>query len=350
MVDDDLPASIDIKPRVRAILAYLLPERAGGEKKKRTKRTKRVLESEKLSVDKIVDDYTSNCCRSCCLQNLLTLDEFIEARTLHWNAKKNNKERTMFHHNRLNSSYDCEGQASRNTQGKFRYTVAGKTVCQKAYVKSFGFSHGTLMKIQKNIRKDVNGALHAMPDREPSKSKSPEYGSMFGWFANYVNRLAETMPHTGKKILPPSSWKAIFEEYKKDFELDGHTTLGYSAFMKMKNNESRFSDVKLPNLGTMGLKSCNECRQLYEIMHRAKTSSQMVKFRLLRRDHLEKASRERELYWTRRELARQTPRKFVSIIIDGMDQHKTCLPYYPRKSADTKSKLPFKVHVAGIHI
>ena len=281
------------------------------------------------------------------MKHVITVDEFVGARVLYWNGRKNNKSRTLFMHNRLNSSYNCDGMATRNATGNFRYSVVGKTVCQTAFEKAFGISHGKLQEIQTRIRNDINGALLAVPDKTASTSRSPEYGTMFGWFAGYVDRLAETMPHTGDQVLPPSTWKSIYAEYAKDMGLDEKRALKYNTFVRMKNTETRFGKVRLPNFGSMGLKSCNECRKLLEIMHRAKSTKMMNRFRLLRKKHLQKASTERELYWMRRELARENPAKYLSIIIDGMDQKKTSLPYHPRESAETKNINKFKVHVAG---
>ena len=48
---------------------------------------------------------------------------------------------------------------------------------------------------------------------------------------------------------------------------------------------------------------------------------------------------ERQAYYARRNLARTEPRKYLSLIIDGMDQAKTSLPHfigkYPKISENT---------------
>ncbi|CAH1248680.1 Hypp8349 [Branchiostoma lanceolatum] len=58
---------------------------------------------------------------------------------------------------------------------------------------------------------------------------------------------------------------------------------------------------------------------------------------------------ERAVYYQRREVSRKEPDKYLSLIVDGMDQAKTFLPHFVGdKSKDLTTVDQMKVHVSGI--
>ncbi|XP_035662490.1 uncharacterized protein LOC118406535 [Branchiostoma floridae] len=58
---------------------------------------------------------------------------------------------------------------------------------------------------------------------------------------------------------------------------------------------------------------------------------------------------ERLAYYQRREAARKEPEKYLSLIVDGMDQAKTYLPHFVGdKSKDLTTADQMKVHVSGV--
>ena len=56
---------------------------------------------------------------------------------------------------------------------------------------------------------------------------------------------------------------------------------------------------------------------------------------------------ERARYYLNREKARQEPQKYLSIIIDGMDQNKTDLPHFTRKNKSACNMWVLRTHVTG---
>ena len=48
-----------------------------------------------------------------------------------------------------------------------------------------------------------------------------------------------------------------------------------------------------------------------------------------------------------REKARQEPQKYLSIIVDGMDQNKTDLPHFTRKSKSAGNMWVLRTHITG---
>ena len=58
-------------------------------------------------------------------------------------------------------------------------------------------------------------------------------------------------------------------------------------------------------------------------------------------------SQERSRYYDNRQRARQEPHKYLSIIIDGMDQSKTDLPHLARKNKAACNLWVLRTHITG---
>ena len=65
-------------------------------------------------------------------------------------------------------------------------------------------------------------------------------------------------------------------------------------------------------------------------------------------EHLEEVRQERLKYWHHRSKAKRSTKDYLSIIIDGMDQQKTLLPYFKMHTALTEKQRRLKVHVVGV--
>ncbi len=57
---------------------------------------------------------------------------------------------------------------------------------------------------------------------------------------------------------------------------------------------------------------------------------------------------ERKKYYGHREKARANPDKCITIIIDGMDQHKTNLPRLSTTPKSVQGLLPLRTHLTGV--
>lgn len=57
--------------------------------------------------------------------------------------------------------------------------------------------------------------------------------------------------------------------------------------------------------------------------------------------------KERERYYLNRERARHDPQKYISIIIDGMDQSKTDLPHFATKTKSSSALWTLQTHISG---
>ena len=58
--------------------------------------------------------------------------------------------------------------------------------------------------------------------------------------------------------------------------------------------------------------------------------------------------KERGKYYHHREKARQNPDKYVTVIVDGMDQSKTNIPNLPRRTKSTQNLWHLPTHITGV--
>ena len=57
---------------------------------------------------------------------------------------------------------------------------------------------------------------------------------------------------------------------------------------------------------------------------------------------------ERQKYYHHREKSRQNPEKFITVIVDGMDQSKTNVPNLSRRTKSTQNLWHLPTHVTGV--
>ena len=83
---------------------------------------------------------------------------------------------------------------------------------------------------------------------------------------------------------------------------------------------------------------------------KSRSSLEREQLKLLRLEHVNKQRQERLHYYSHREAALQSPDKVMSIIIDGMDQSKTNIPLFSRRTSTrviSQRLIGVKVHGHG---
>jgi hypothetical protein len=118
-------------------------------------------------------------------------------------------------------------------------------------------------------------------------------------------------------------------------------------------------------------KKCTRCAEFYASLEKTKNWNERVELKAARRKHIEEVHLhklrtvrahtsyilythhtqvriERRHYHNNRDLASAQPDKYVSVIIDGMDQSKTAVPKMKRVTDDDGNGKQLKVHVTGV--
>ncbi|XP_052787711.1 uncharacterized protein LOC128222654 isoform X2 [Mya arenaria] len=93
---------------------------------------------------------------------------------------------------------------------------------------------------------------------------------------------------------------------------------------------------------------CTICTSLERHMTKILNPDTRAHFRKLKLEHHERQMLERSYYYKKREASRKEPTKYMSIIIDGMDQSKTNLPHFTGRLPKSLSAADLlKTHITG---
>lgn len=94
-------------------------------------------------------------------------------------------------------------------------------------------------------------------------------------------------------------------------------------------------------------KKCDECERCHAELEKASNEVQKRRIKARRAKHLAEVRIERRNYHNNRHKACVNPDKYLSIIVDGMDQSKTHLPKHTRVTGDDTNAPLLKVHLVG---
>ncbi|CAG2204723.1 unnamed protein product [Mytilus edulis] len=164
------------------------------------------------------------------------------------------------------------------------------------------------------------------------------------WLHDYACKFAEKQPDKARLHLPPCLTKAsLYEMYKDDMEEHGEQIISLSHFYWMWRH--CVSYVSIP--ANSRLSKCNICTQIKTKMVETKDQNARMELRRTREQHLLKQSLERRKYYKHAHKARQHPDKYMSMIIDGMDQSKTEIPHFLYLSSLTSGIWKLRTHLVG---
>jgi hypothetical protein len=161
----------------------------------------------------------------------------------------------------------------------------------------------------------------ALERRKKSRTKAFEE-----WFRMYVNLNGDYMPHEDKIHLNPGKWRWLWSTYVRDMEHRGYSSISYPTFLNMR--KAKFGVVHIPPI-----KRFSKCDTCSDFVHRISHTFNAQQKKLLEikyDDHTIWQQRERAKYYKHREKSTTYPEKYLSVIIDGMDQSKLELPRFLR--------------------
>lgn len=108
----------------------------------------------------------------------------------------NEKQRTEWIRERAVSSMTADGE--------YQYTINGKEVCQKAFFKTYGFSH-------KKWKNALEGGHSAAAGH---RSLSEKAASLQAWLILWAKHNCDIDPHDGSlHIMKWFQWRTVWEEY-----------------------------------------------------------------------------------------------------------------------------------------
>jgi hypothetical protein len=181
----------------------------------------------------------------------------------------------------------------------------------------------------------------AHPKRAPLKELA------VSWLTVHISEYGQRMPDCPDIHLPPGSWFQVFQkcathQRMNDGVSDNELSLSY--FHRLRKAE--FPRVKMPKV--QRFTKCKECSQAK--VDKAKTLDRKKRKEITKclDKHLRAVRVERRKYWKHRRKAKTHMTTYLSMIVDGMDQAKTMLPFFVEPTSLTESQLKLKTHVVGV--
>ncbi|XP_062581427.1 uncharacterized protein LOC134243211 [Saccostrea cucullata] len=163
--------------------------------------------------------------------------------------------------------------------------------------------------------------------------------------SNFLSSLGdkqgEQMPDRAKIMLPTCmTQKSAYKEYADDHE----TPFSYRHFQRVW--KERCPDMKASERSAFT--ECKECSMFKQLKLSKLTKEQRVKLQQQKKAHLLMARIAREKYYKHSKKAADRPDKYLSIIIDNMDQAKTNLPRFPTYHKGDATLTRVHHHVTGV--
>jgi hypothetical protein len=166
------------------------------------------------------------------------------------------------------------------------------------------------------------------------------------WFELYFSTIGDYMPHFSKIHLPPALYKDMHTVYLSDMELQNviYTQLAKHQWRSIW--KTHFPHVYVGKYSMFA--TCDICASFKRALLEKHSLSERMALRDEQRLHIAWVRAERGIYHKHRFMSRSEPKRYLSMIIDGMDQKKTDLPWVWPLDKGTASLPRIKTHVTGV--
>ncbi|XP_062597809.1 uncharacterized protein LOC134259225 isoform X2 [Saccostrea cucullata] len=274
---------------------------------------------ENTSREKVERDIQTPCCPSRCIENI-PLDVCCGLREKFWNLVIAEQNREIVNHRIAVSSEMC--------------VLAGRFVCTECWRLVHGVSRSRYFEQKK------------LPSPPSDGRKGMKYGHRrYSELANYLGSLGEKqgekLPDKPKVTLPTClTQKNTYEEYVASHS-DPYCFRHFQRVWK-----ERFPDMRASEKTTFT--ECRECAMIRQLKSQRLTKEQLLKVEDQKRAHLLVARIAREKYYKHCKKALDQPDKYLSMIIDNMDQAKTTLPRFPTYHKGDATLTRIHHHVTGV--
>jgi hypothetical protein len=204
-----------------------------------------------------------------------------------------------------------------------------------------GFRNETTTELIRGDCAEVYDRLLIGKSRLPTSHKALR---CYSWFESFFNQVGDFIPNSNEIHLEKCDKKDIYNifvsEMRSDYEDDAIVT--YSYFLKIW--KECFPHVKVREYKAVTGK-CQCCTILTEL--RSKSQKPAVRKRVtnMHAFHRSLYMSERNEYYKKQKQAVDDPSNYMRIIIDGMAQNHTTLPYLANMK---QFPSPFTMHLQGI--
>ena len=260
----------------------------------------------------------------------------------------------------VNQYYADVNPATQRIEGKPRmhYFVHGQEVCRHTFLLAYPIDSNTLGRIVSRIKE---GARHAYEKDEMGVRARPPNESeleldVAAWLYNWAEDNGEELPgkeHWGRLYVPRTDVSDLHRDIEAEFsEVAGvYPTLpSYRMVLRVWNEHPTLKHVRVAK-DKRNFQGCSRCTTLRVAIRRAARGGSRADLLAARAElaaHKKLQKDQRQLYYKRRWMARQSEAGCLSIIFDKWNSQTTTVPYFMRAPVDVWKAL--KKQVLGMHV
>lgn len=165
------------------------------------------------------------------------------------------------------------------------------------------------------------------------------------WLKYYATSFGEKLPNTCQIHLPPCSTKLhVYERMVSESQVEFPEPISYSHFLRLWREEASYIAIPKHNR----FSKCDTCTLIKTKLGETRDPAKRAILIEKREKHLRLQNMERQKYYKHQTKAKIHSSKYLSIIIDGMDQSKTQIPHFVHASKFTSSMWRLRVHLVGV--
>ena len=292
---------------------------------------------EYLTADhQLLQDIAKRCCLSDCMSKIGK--KGLKA-LRHWYFSLNGDEQDTFLADRLQLVQDS---SSRDKVTFDYYLNVNDRCCRKAFKIALGIGNMRLNRIQHRCLYGDAILEHLNADYS---GRGLVGQHAVNWLQNYFTLHCEVMPTTGRLHLSDNYTRdELFKMYRDEMESRSERYVRYSQFTRLW--KIKFDNVLIPRKVRMGV--CALCANLKSMIKGAKNDiAQKECYKKSLTDHRDSQAKERKKAMHHRDKALKSPGRYMCLMIDGMDQKKTCLPHFARLPKDIAEDCLVQMHLVG---
>jgi hypothetical protein len=202
------------------------------------------------------------------------------------------------------------------------------------------------------------------PHRQSNKKRKSRAGGVatffIVWLLAFAQKVGDKLPfgdgtQTHGQIRLPFPHKRMVYNIYKSFEQNQNITnvdaiIHYNTAVNAWKNDPQASHIKLAK-HKEGFSKCDVCATYDRKIQKQMTVSSREALDLEFYSHIAETRKERQQYYAAKHKAISNPHECMSVIMDSMDQRKTCVPFFsnPPKCIGADYVLKTKLTAAIIH-
>ncbi|XP_061171052.1 uncharacterized protein LOC133180592 [Saccostrea echinata] len=222
----------------------------------------------------------------------------------------------------------------------FIFILGTTSVCCAAFRAVLGIPQSTFYEVRSLFLKNQKSVTSYKRKGRQTKSMKA-----IAWLKLYAQNYGEKLPNSHHIHLPPCSTKLhVYELMVEESQGDFMSPVSLSHFLSLWRSEASYIAIPKNNR----FSKCNVCTEIKIKLGETRDAQERMMLQKKRDNHLKKQNIERQKYYKHQQKAKMFPNKYLSLIIDGMDQSKTSLPHFVHASKFTSTMWKLRVHLIGV--